>query len=88
MKKKFLLLLFLILSLMCCLANDSDSLLYTNHIFSDRIKTVQLYREGWNLSYPVMKLRSSDKLILQFDLLGSAAFKCACKTRQVEIINK
>jgi hypothetical protein len=30
---------------------------------------VQLYKEGWNLSYPVMKLFSDEKLILHFDLL-------------------
>jgi Domain of unknown function (DUF5103) len=50
---------------------DSDSLLYTNHVFSDGIKTVELFKEGWNLSYPVMKLNSNDKLLLQFDLLGN-----------------
>jgi hypothetical protein len=53
--------------------SDPDSLLYTNHIFDSRIKTVQLYREGWNLSYPVILLNSSDKLIFQFDLLDDQA---------------
>jgi len=52
-------------------ASDSDSLLYTNHIFTDRIKTVELFKEGWTLSYPVMKLKSSDRLLLQFDLMGN-----------------
>ena len=52
-------------------ASDSDSLFYTNHIFTDKVKTVQLFREGWNLSNPVMKLKSNDRLILQFDLMGS-----------------
>jgi len=49
---------------------EPDSLLYSNHIFSEKIKTVQLYKDGWNLSYPVMKLNSAEKLILNFDLLG------------------
>ena len=40
------------------------------HVFDERIKTVQLYREGWNLSYPVIKLNSGEKLALHFDLLG------------------
>jgi len=51
----------------------SDSLLCTNHVFSDKIKTVQLYKEGWNLSYPVIKLQSTDQLTLHFDLLDNQA---------------
>ena len=39
----------------------------TNHVFDERIKTVQLYKEGWNLSYPVIKLNSDEKLMLHFD---------------------
>jgi hypothetical protein len=54
-------------------SSQTDSIYFTDHIFSDRISTVQIFKEGWNLSYPVMKLNSSDKLIMQFDLLGSEA---------------
>jgi hypothetical protein len=43
---------------------------FENKIYDERIKTVQLYKEGWNLSYPVIKLNSDEKLILHFDLLG------------------
>jgi hypothetical protein len=50
-----------------------DSILCSNHIFNDKIKTVQLYKEGWNLSYPIIKLNSNDKLILHFDLLNDEA---------------
>ena len=53
--------------------NYPDSLLNTNHIYNDKIKTVQLYKEGWNLSYPIIKLNSNEKLILHFDLLGDRA---------------
>jgi hypothetical protein len=53
-------------------SSEQDSLLFTNHIFTGKIKTVLLYKEGWNLSYPVMKLRSNDKLSLHFDLLDSS----------------
>ena len=53
--------------------NYPDSLLYSNHIFNSKIKTVQLYKEGWNLSYPVIKLNSTEKLILHFDLLDDQA---------------
>lgn len=49
---------------------NTDSLLLTNHVFIDKIKTVQLYKEGWNLSYPVIRLNSDEKLVLHFDLLG------------------
>ena len=53
--------------------NYPDSIIYSNHTFNEKIKTVQLYKEGWNLSYPVIKLNSSDKLILHFDLLSDQA---------------
>jgi Domain of unknown function (DUF5103) len=51
-------------------ASDTDSTFYTNHIFDQRIKTVQLYKDGWNLSYPIIKLNSNERLVLNFDLLG------------------
>jgi len=47
----------------------SDSLIYSNYVYVEDIRTVQLFREGWNLSYPVLKLAGSDKLVLHFDLL-------------------
>ena len=53
------------------LSEYNDSLIFTNHVFNENIKTVQLYNEEWNLSYPVIKLRSNDKLVLHFDLLGT-----------------
>ena len=49
----------------------NDSLIFTNYVFNESIKTVQLYNVEWNLSYPVIKLRSNEKLILHFDLLGN-----------------
>jgi hypothetical protein len=53
--------------------NYPDSILYSNHTYNTKIKTVQLYKEGWNLSYPILKLNSDEKLILHFDLLGDQA---------------
>jgi len=50
-----------------------DAHIYSNQIFNENIKTVQLYKEGWNLSYPYIKLRSSEKLVFHFDLLGDQA---------------
>jgi hypothetical protein len=48
---------------------STDSLIYSSHVYNEDIKTVQLFREGWNLSYPILKLDSNDKLVLHFDLL-------------------
>jgi hypothetical protein len=61
--------LFLRLNAISAKQINSDPVQFTNHIFDDKIKTVQLYKEGWNLSYPVIKLNSPDKLALHFDLL-------------------
>jgi len=48
---------------------ETETTVYTSKTFDDRIKTVQLYKDGWNLSYPIIKLNSDEKLVLQFDLL-------------------
>jgi len=54
-------------------AVQDDPLIYSGHIFNEKIKSVQLYKEGWNLSFPVIKKGSPEKLILNFDLLGDNA---------------
>jgi hypothetical protein len=51
----------------------TDPACFTNHIFNDRIKSVQLYNVKWNLSYPVLKLKNGEKLVLHFDLLDDQA---------------
>jgi hypothetical protein len=51
-------------------SQNSDPQVYSNQVFDQRIKTVQLYKEGWNLSYPIIRLDSDEKLVLHFDLLG------------------
>ncbi len=38
--------------------------------FDEKIKSVQLFKEGWNLSYPIIRLNSEERLVLNFDLLG------------------
>jgi len=60
---------FLFSSVTFALADEPDSVLYSNHIFDPRIKTVQIFKEGWNLSYPIIKLNSDEKLVFNFDLL-------------------
>jgi hypothetical protein len=42
----------------------------TDRTDDSRIRTVQLYREGWNLSNPVIQQGKGEKLVLHFDLLG------------------
>ncbi len=51
----------------------AESTVYYNNIYNDKIKTVQLYKEGWNLSNPVIKLKEREKLVLDFDLLDDQA---------------
>lgn len=52
---------------------NPESLLFTNHIYDNKIKSVQLYQERWNLSYPILKLHSADKMVFHFDLLDDQA---------------
>jgi hypothetical protein len=47
-----------------------DQLVFTDHTYDENIKTVMLFKEGWNLSYPLLKFNSTEKLNLHFDLLG------------------
>jgi hypothetical protein len=51
--------------------NGSEPGVFGDDVFDNRIKTVQLYREEWNLSYPFIKKGSNDKLILGFDLIST-----------------
>ena len=37
------------------------------------LKTVQLYKKGWELSQPVIALGSDDRLVLSFDEIGDAS---------------
>jgi hypothetical protein len=65
--------LFLFLFLLACfprLTGQTAADVHTNRVFNEKIHTVQLYREGWNLSYPLIKLNNGEKLELHFDLLA------------------
>ncbi|MCF8369390.1 MAG: DUF5103 domain-containing protein [Bacteroidales bacterium] len=48
-------------------ADSIDYIQLSNQVFNSKIKTVQFYREGWDLSPPVIKLNSNEKLVLSFD---------------------
>jgi hypothetical protein len=73
MTKYTILILLVLISFTRAGAAEPDSVLYSNHVFDQRIKTVQLFKEGWNLSYPIIKLKSSEKLVLNFDLIDDHA---------------
>lgn len=42
-----------------------------NMVYDDRVKTVLLHGENWNLSAPLIELGSDQRLLLSFDLLGT-----------------
>jgi len=44
-----------------------------NKIYKDNIKTVLLYREGWEFSYPIIDLKSDKHMILEFDDLNNVS---------------
>lgn len=42
----------------------------TDSIYSDRVKTVSLYKNGVEQEYPILMLGGQDRLLLRFDILG------------------
>ena len=42
-----------------------------DQVYRENIRTVQFYREGWELTYPVMELNTGDRLVFSFDDLSS-----------------
>lgn len=50
--------------------SQPDKSYYSDNVFDSRIRTVLLHREEWELSYPLIRLKSNDRLLLKFDLLG------------------
>ena len=69
MTRILIFIIFSVLSLPFTRGSGYDPVLYTDSVFDNKIKTVQLYREEWNLSYPIIRLNSPDKLAFHFDLL-------------------
>lgn len=51
---------------------DENYLRYENYIYDKNVKTVQLFRKGWNESFPIISLQDKgDQLHLTFDDLNS-----------------
>lgn len=55
------------------LAKAADKYYYQNAVYREEVKSVQLFREGNELSNPVFELGSDVKLILKFDELADDA---------------
>lgn len=68
LKFSFSLLIFFVFLTISLEARDVTD--YKDQANDKRIRTIQLYREGWNLSFPSVKLNSDEKLELHFDLLS------------------
>ena len=51
-------------------SGKTDKYYYQNAVFSDKIKSVAIYREGNVLSNPVIELGSDVKLLFKFDDLA------------------
>lgn len=50
---------------------EPEYLRNTDHVYVDNIKSVRLYKSGWEMSPPLIGLRSSEYLRLEFDDLES-----------------
>lgn len=49
---------------------DENYLRYDDFVYRDSIRSVLIHRQGWELSYPVIKLNSAERLMVRFDELG------------------
>lgn len=74
---KLLLLIFVFCSIVSFSQEDNGDyykesrIRYSDYIYKDSIKTVQIYRDGWELSYPAINLNANEQLILSFDEIGN-----------------
>lgn len=65
--------LHIILTLNSPASPNADQFYYQNAVYHDEIKSVQLFREGNELSNPVIELSSDATLVLKFDDLSEDA---------------
>ncbi len=69
-QKKHFFFLFSLLNISVLAQTEVDyvnAFVYDNAVYKNNIKTVQLNRIGYEFSYPIIRLNSDDKLLLQFD---------------------
>jgi hypothetical protein len=46
---------------------SEDHFRYENHVYSGNIRSIQLYRQGWEFAVPLITLGTEEKLTLSFD---------------------
>lgn len=68
MKYSHLLTLVFLFAVFC--GTSQDNYYYENAVHKDYIKTVQMYRAGFELSYPILTLGEDAKLLFKFDDLS------------------
>ncbi|HOO98809.1 MAG TPA: DUF5103 domain-containing protein [Bacteroidales bacterium] len=74
MKKIFIAVIILLYQLeISAQGFSSEDGTFGNKVFDPRIRSVRMFTEGWNLSYPVIRLNSGEKLVFMFDLLGNTS---------------
>ena len=74
MKKIFIAVIILLYQLeISAQGFSSEDGTFGNKVFDRRIRSVRMFTEGWNLSYPVIRLNSGEKLVFMFDLLGNTS---------------
>ncbi len=66
MTKIILPIFFLFISVICSPAQE-DKYYYENAVYNENIKTVLMYREGFELSNPVMEMNENIRLVFKFD---------------------
>ncbi|MCL1821871.1 MAG: DUF5103 domain-containing protein, partial [Prolixibacteraceae bacterium] len=68
---RYLFIIWLPLALAISAGAQANRYYYENAIFSEDIKSVKLFREGFELSSPVMELNEGIRLVLKFDDLSN-----------------
>lgn len=71
--KKFILIISVFLFSLPIIKAQEDNFYYENAVYNENIKTVLLYREGFDLSDPVYELGEETPLVFKFDDLSPEA---------------
>ncbi len=50
---------------------QNDTKIWTNKVYKKGIKSVVIHKKGNELLFPAIELNSDDKILLQFDELGT-----------------
>ncbi len=70
-QKKILSQVIIILLLELLIFNTLLAETLVDTIYDNSIRTIRLYKEGWELSVPIIELNSNDKLVIEFDDLSA-----------------